>query len=32
MLLVFIVVFWFHGVLDAVYNPVARLWGTVAGL
>lgn len=31
MFLVFIVVFWFHGLLDAVYDPMARLWSHLAG-
>lgn len=31
MFLVFILVFWFHGVIDAVFDPVSRLWGHLAG-
>lgn len=31
MFLVFILVFQFHGILDAVYDPVYSLWATVAG-
>lgn len=32
MLLVFVVVFWFHGIIDAVMDPVARLWSSLAGI
>jgi Zn-dependent protease len=31
MFLVLIVVFWFPGVIEAIYEPVARLWGDLAG-
>ncbi len=32
MFLVFIVVFWFHGIIDAVVGPMSRLWGSLAGI
>jgi Zn-dependent protease len=31
MFLVLIVVFWFHGALDFIYEPVSRLWVHLAG-
>ncbi|MEY2468644.1 MAG: hypothetical protein QOF21_1342 [Actinomycetota bacterium] len=32
MILVLVVVFQFHGIIDAVYEPILRFWGHLAGI